>query len=252
MSWIPGLYGRERRPKTERPPAYVEMLETRSLLATVTVDVINFAFNPSPVTINVGDTVHWVWQGDNHSTTSVSGSLESWDSGVHNTGFTFDHTFEHAGTYVYYCTIHGFDNGNGTASGMSAEIVVLPSVTPPPPPPPPAPPPPPPPKPPIPSAIGKYAIAPLKIQATQFKTFHGYIAYFVEPHISKTQDFHAIINWGDGSKETTGHIQFRKTGEFGIISQHRYVKRGKFPITITVRDGIGRKIQTVSLVRVIN
>ena len=103
----------------------MESLEDRALLATVTVDVVNFAFNPTPVTIHVGDTVHWVWQGDVHSTTSVAGSIESWDSGVHNTGFTFDHTFQDAGTYVYYCKIHGFDNGNGTAGGMAASIVVL-------------------------------------------------------------------------------------------------------------------------------
>jgi plastocyanin len=252
MSWISGAYGGRRRPKSDHPPAWVQSLECRSLLATITVDVINFAFNPDPVTIHVGDTIHWVWEGDNHSVTSVGGSIESFDSGVHNTGFTFDHTFTHAGTIVYYCTIHGIDNGNGTAGGMSADIIVLPSSTPPPPPSPPPPPPPPPAKPPIPSEIGKYRITPLKIQATQFKTYHDYIAYFAEPGISKTQDFHAIINWGDGSKTSTGHIELRKTGEFGIISAHRYVKRGKFPITVTLRDGIGRKIRTVSTVRVIN
>src|SRR5262249_47347165 len=101
MSWIPGLYGRVRRPEPDRQSASVQRLEARSLLATVTVDVINFAFNPTPITIQTGDTVHWVWLTDNHSSTSVSGSLESWDSGVHNTGFTFDHTFTHAGTYIY-------------------------------------------------------------------------------------------------------------------------------------------------------
>src|SRR5262245_44810948 len=53
----------------------------------------------------------WGWQSNNHSTTSVSGSVEQWNSGVHNTGFTFDHTFTHAGTFVYYCTTHGQDNG---------------------------------------------------------------------------------------------------------------------------------------------
>jgi plastocyanin len=221
-------------------------------LATVTVDVINFAFNPNPVTIHTGDTIHWVWQGDDHSVTTVGGSIESFDSGVHNTGFTFDHTFTDAGTYIYYCTIHGVDNGNGTAGGMAASIVVLPSVTPPPPPPPPAPPPPPPPKPPIPSAIGGYRITPLKVQATQFKTYHGYVAYFAEPGISNRENFHAIINWGDGSKTSTGHIELKKTGSFAIISAHRYVKRGTFPIKITLRDGIGRKIRTVSTVRVIN
>jgi hypothetical protein len=37
---------------------------------------------------------------------------------------TFSHTFTHPGTYVYYCDIHGFDFGNGTAGGMAATIQV--------------------------------------------------------------------------------------------------------------------------------
>jgi plastocyanin len=101
-----------------------ESLEDRTLLTTVTVNIVNFAFNPDPVTINVGDTIHWVWQASNHSTTSVKGDPETWDSGVHNTGFTFDHTFNTSGTYPYYCSIHGFDNGDGTAGGMSGTIIV--------------------------------------------------------------------------------------------------------------------------------
>ena len=132
---------------------------------------------------------------------------------------------------------------------MAADIVVLPLT---PPPPPSAPPPPPPPKPPLPSTLKGLRITPLRIQATQFKTYHGDISNFVAPGASKTQDFHAIINWGDGSKTSTGHIDLKKTGAFRIISMHRYVKRGAFPITITLRDPIGRKVRTVSLVRVIN
>ncbi len=123
-----GLRRQERRSSPGLFPR-VESLETRALLATVTVNVINFAFTPDPVQIHLGDTIHWVWDTDNHSTTSVAGSAESWDSGVHNTGFTFDHTFTHLGTFVYYCTIHGHDNGNGTASGMSGEIAVVPVTT---------------------------------------------------------------------------------------------------------------------------
>jgi plastocyanin len=104
----------------------VERLEERSLMAMAGVDIVNFAFTPNPVTIHVGDTVEWVWNSDDHSTTSVAGSVESWDSGVQNTGFMFEHTFTHVGTFVYYCKIHGVDNGNGTASGMSGSIIVLP------------------------------------------------------------------------------------------------------------------------------
>jgi plastocyanin len=93
-------------------------------LSTVEVDLINFAFSPSSVTIHVGDTVHWVWKTSDHSTTSVAGSAVSWDSGVHNSGFTFDVTFQKAGTFNYYCKIHGFDNGDGTAGGMAGSVIV--------------------------------------------------------------------------------------------------------------------------------
>jgi len=109
-----------------------ESLEDRTLLATVTVHVFNNDFSANvkgqPIvdpTINVGDTIHWVWDEGLHSTTSVAGIAELWDSGVTSTvGHTFDHTFTKVGTFAYYCTIHGIDNGNGTASFMSGTITV--------------------------------------------------------------------------------------------------------------------------------
>src|SRR5436190_1306131 len=100
--------------------------------ATVTVHVVNFDFTDTGVggahfdpTINVGDTVHWTWDAAHHSTHSVAGSVETWDSGIQNNPFTFDHVFTHAGDFSYYCAVHGSDNGNGTASGMSGIVHVL-------------------------------------------------------------------------------------------------------------------------------
>ncbi len=107
----------------------LEPLEDRTLLSTVQVDVINFAFSPSTVSIHVGDTIEWVWQASDHSTTSVNGSGVSWDSGVKNAGFTYDVIFNQTGTFNYYCKIHGFDNGNGTAGGMSGTIKVTTAAT---------------------------------------------------------------------------------------------------------------------------
>ena len=117
--------GRSRRRRGTTFRLGMESLEGRSLLSTVTVHVVDDAFNPDPVTIHLGDTVEWVWDGGPHSTTSVKGEAESWDSGLHNVGFTFDHTFTHAGSFAYYCTLHGVDNGNGTAGGMSGMINVV-------------------------------------------------------------------------------------------------------------------------------
>jgi len=77
---------------------------------TVTVHVQDFQFSPATVAIKVGDTVHWVWDGNDHSTTADGGA---WDSGVHNSGFTFDHMFMSAGTFPYFCSIHGGPGGQG-------------------------------------------------------------------------------------------------------------------------------------------
>jgi plastocyanin len=113
----------KRRPRKALRLA-VEPLEARALLAMATVNVLNDSFNQPAVTIHLGDTVQWVWIGSDHSTTAVAGSVESWDSGVHNAGFTFSHTFTHVGSFAYYCVIHGFDKGNGTAGGMAGMVTV--------------------------------------------------------------------------------------------------------------------------------
>src|SRR5262245_17941275 len=62
-------------------------------------------------TINAGDSVRWVWVSGIHSTTSGSctGACQpdgAWDSGA-GSGMTFTHTFPQAGTFPYFCTVHG-------------------------------------------------------------------------------------------------------------------------------------------------
>ena len=97
------------------------------------VHVFNFDFSINPAnqpivdaTVNVGDTVRWLWDSGTHTVTSVSGSVESYDSGFISTaGATFDHTFTHPGVFWYFCSIHGFDNFDGTAEGMAGTVTVL-------------------------------------------------------------------------------------------------------------------------------
>lgn len=72
-------------------------------------------FMPATQTINVGDTVDWVWSSTlmMHSTTSgsCSGAIctanGTWDSGQHLAPFDFPHTFSTTGTFTYFCTVHG-------------------------------------------------------------------------------------------------------------------------------------------------
>ena len=68
-----------------------------------------FTFSPANISINPGDSVHWGWAGVQHSVTS--GDLDTctpdgaFDSGVQNTGATFDRTFNQSGVVEYFCTV---------------------------------------------------------------------------------------------------------------------------------------------------
>src|SRR5438309_8279106 len=77
-------------------------------MVTVTVGDNCLCFVPPSVTIQAGDTVLWTWSSSGHTSTSGSpGSPNGlWDSGQHNQGFTFSHTFNTAGSFAYYCSPH--------------------------------------------------------------------------------------------------------------------------------------------------
>jgi len=78
---------------------------TSPMTAAVTVGPgTALAFAPQNVDIAAGGTVTWTWGGTlAHSVTSDTGLF---DSGVKMTG-TFSFRFVTAGTYNYFCTVHG-------------------------------------------------------------------------------------------------------------------------------------------------
>src|SRR6266446_4519453 len=90
--------------------------------ATVTVMVGPncLCFMPSSVTIHPGDTVQWTWSSTGHSSTSGSPGMPSglWDSGILNQEATFMHAFNTAGSFSYYCTVHG------ACCGMVGTVIV--------------------------------------------------------------------------------------------------------------------------------
>jgi plastocyanin len=82
--------------------------EPRGGPKTVTINVIDFAFEPRSVTINPGDTVRWVMQGSDlhHSVTALNGAFDS-GAVFTSAGATFERTFSEANkTYEYYCKMH--------------------------------------------------------------------------------------------------------------------------------------------------
>jgi len=93
---------------------------TRAATVTVMVGPGGFFFTPSSVTIHTGDSVIWTWSSSGHSSTSGSPGMPSglWDSGIINQGATFMHTFNTAGSFPYYCTVHG------ACCGMVGAVIV--------------------------------------------------------------------------------------------------------------------------------
>ena len=88
---------------------------------TVTVGGSSNQFTPSSLTIKVGDTVTWTWEGGAHTVTSgancTSDGMFGTDGIQSAVGSTFTHTFTTAGTFEYFCVPH-------CSLGMKGTIVV--------------------------------------------------------------------------------------------------------------------------------
>ncbi len=95
---------------------------------TVQIDLQTISFSPANVTIQVGDTVRWVWQIGLHDVKSGSNFTPDgiFDSGTPvPSPATFEVTFDAAflaanpmagNAYDYYCTVHQFANMQGTVT----------------------------------------------------------------------------------------------------------------------------------------
>ncbi len=104
LAWLPGVVA-SPLPAPQR--------------VTVNVSMVDNAFQPQPVIIQVGDTVVWTNNGAvTHTSTSDTPGL--WDSGIMNPGATFSRTFDTAGTFGYNCTLH-------RSVGMVGAVVVQPA-----------------------------------------------------------------------------------------------------------------------------
>jgi plastocyanin len=84
---------------------------------TFEVQLVGIAFSPANLAIVQGDTVTWRNTGGLHNVQARDGSFSS---GAPTTGlFTFSHTFNTTGTFVYDCLIH-------RNMGMTGQVVVVP------------------------------------------------------------------------------------------------------------------------------
>lgn len=76
-----------------------------------------YGFSPAAIRVSPGTTVVWRWTGAGsvHDVVSTDDSFAS--ERVQTEGHTFEHTFEEAGTFKYFCTPH-------RAMGMKGAVVV--------------------------------------------------------------------------------------------------------------------------------
>lgn len=87
------------------------------------VSALDNSFSPKVLHIKVGQTVTWVDNGTSPHT--VTADDNSFNSGTFQPGAQYTHTFTQAGTYAYYCALHGGPGG----IGMAGTIIVDPATT---------------------------------------------------------------------------------------------------------------------------
>ena len=74
------------------------------------VNVSNFQFSPSTLTVKVGTTVTWKGVSGSHTVTSDDSAPMQFDQPI-SEGGTVTVTFTQAGTYEYHCSIHASMHG---------------------------------------------------------------------------------------------------------------------------------------------
>ena len=101
---------------TNDAPAAPVLKSKAKAAGSLTVSVGDNFYSPRSVSIDAGDTITWRNNGvAQHSATANNGSF---DTGVFGAGASRSHTFSQAGTFSYFCTVHG-QSQSGTVTVAS-------------------------------------------------------------------------------------------------------------------------------------
>jgi plastocyanin len=93
------------------------LLPIAAAAADQAVSISGFAFHPSSVTVNVGDTVTWT-NNDSVAHTATDDDM-SWDTGTLSQGGSGSITFNSAGTFPYHCSVHPTMHGTVVVQAAS-------------------------------------------------------------------------------------------------------------------------------------
>jgi plastocyanin len=90
-----------------------------------TIHIVDNAFSPASVTVAVGDSVTWRWEGSHQHTVTQGTTPDAsqdpgrlFDSGLKTSG-TFGYRFQSAGTFPYFCRVHFSAGMKGTVKVTS-------------------------------------------------------------------------------------------------------------------------------------
>ena len=84
---------------------------------TFTVNVVDFAFQPTPLNVPLNSTVTWQW---NSGSTLHNVTFQDVPKSADMATGTFSRTFSAAGTYNYVCTLHEGMAGVVTVSSSTS------------------------------------------------------------------------------------------------------------------------------------
>jgi len=68
------------------------------------VEIVDFAYDPDPVTVEEGGKV--IWQNEDSAPHTATADDGSFDTGILEEGKLKSETFKEAGTYTYICSVH--------------------------------------------------------------------------------------------------------------------------------------------------
>jgi hypothetical protein len=63
-------------------------------------------------------------------------------------------------------------------------------------------------------------------------------------------DYVATINWGDG-KSSAATFKMTGTGDWDILGDHKYTRRGKFTVSIKLKDYGGATTRIITTIYVV-
>ena len=94
-----------------------EMAGTVKVVAAAarhTVEILPpMSYSPATIKIVVGDTVEWISRDSSDSHTVTHDDRTTFTSPLLNEGDRFEHTFNAAGDFPYFCEVHGKESMSG-------------------------------------------------------------------------------------------------------------------------------------------